>query len=281
MTPEYHVDLEIFSGPLDLLLYLIRRHELDVADVSVAQVTDQYLEYVGVLEQIDADAAGDFLVVAATLLEMKSRSLLPTPPVDVMDDAESATSSTLVRELLEYKRFRDVAAQLGAAADERAKRFRRAPAELPAELRGVELEEVHLWDLVSAFGRVMTSIGARPLSHAVEYDDTPIELHASELVAALERSGPQRFDELFARSTQRTEVVGLFLALLDLIKRRRVRAEQPANFAQIYLVLLEPVEDEEREGEAAADEGSAAPDGSRPDWSPRVEPERDPNDDAK
>src|SRR5262245_59256197 len=122
VSTEYQVQLDIFSGPLDLLLFLLKRDELYIQDIPLVRVTDQYLEYVRLLEQIDPNTAGDFLVMASTLIEMKSRALLPTPPLDGEDEEEDARIA-LVRQLLEYKRFKDAARALGSAADERSKRF--------------------------------------------------------------------------------------------------------------------------------------------------------------
>lgn len=240
---EYRVQLDVFTGPLDLLLYLIRRDEVDIYDIPIARITEQYLEHVHLLEQIDPDAAGDFLVLAATLLELKSRALLPSAPPGGWDESEDARAP-LVRQLLDYKRFKDAARSLGSAADERAKRYVRRPAELPPELQGVELEEVQVWDLLQAFGRVMTAVGRGPGLHEIRYDDIPIELHAAEILALLERAGPLEFATLFDGEADRMQIVGRFLALLELIRSHRVRAEQAVAFGTIYIFLLDEVVDE-------------------------------------
>ena len=245
MSEGYRVRLDVFTGPLDLLLYLIRRDELDIQDVPIAHITEQYLQHVRLLEQLDPNVAGEFLVMAATLLELKSRALLPSPPLEAAADEIEDPRSTLVRQLLEYKRFKDAAAALGTAADERTKRYVRRPAELPPDLQGVELEEVQVWDLLEAFGRVMTAIGQGPYRHEVRYDETPLELHAAEILALLEQEGPTTFQVLFADSLERAEIIGRFLALLELIRAQRVRAEQDRNFGTIYLFLLEEVQESE------------------------------------
>jgi len=242
MSAEYRVQLDVFSGPLDLLLYLIRRDELDIQDIPIARVTEQYLDYVRLLEQVDPNAAGDFLVLASTLVELKSRALLPTPPLGPDEDIEDPRAG-LVQQLLEYKRFKDAADALGHAADERRKRYVRRPAELPAELQGVELEEVQVWDLLSAFGRVMSAIGRGPGAHEITYDETPIEEYALLILDTLERRGPLRFGELFAQRPTRAEIIGLFLALLELIRSHRVRAEQDTTHGVIYLFLLTEIEE--------------------------------------
>jgi segregation and condensation protein A len=243
MSEGYRVQLDVFTGPLDLLLYLIRRDELDIQDIPIARLTEQYLAYVHVLEQIDPNAAGEFLVMASTLVELKSRALLPTPPLEPMEDDLADPRTTLVRQLLEYKRFKDAAEELKRAGDERAQRFPRQPADLPRELQGVELEEAQVWDLLEAFGRVMTAIGRGPTQHQVQYDDTPIELYQAEIVAVLAQE-TATFQALFDGHTNRSEIIGRFLAILELIRSGRVRAEQDRNFGTIYLFLAEPREAE-------------------------------------
>lgn len=242
--PDYRVQLDVFTGPLDLLLYLIRRDEVDIQDIPIIRITEQYLEYVHMLERLDPDAAGDFVVLAATLIELKSRALLPSPPLGSGAEDEDPRAP-LVRQLLEYKRFKDAARSLGSAADERSKRYVRRPADLPKELQGVELEEVQIWDLLTAFGKVMASVGRGPGEHEVRYDDTPVELHAEELIAILVQESPTTFQALFAGQTDRLQIVGRFLALLELIRRGRIRAEQETVFGTIYLFLLEEVDDSE------------------------------------
>ncbi len=242
VQPEYRVQLDVFSGPLDLLLYLIRRDELDVQDIPVARVAEQYLSYVRLLEEIDPNSAGEFLVLASTLVELKSRALLPSPPLDGEGESDDPRH-LLVRQLLEYKRFKDAARTLGTSADERAKRYIRIPANLPPELAGVELEEAQVWDLLAAFNKVMTAVGRGPGVHQVRYDDTPIELHSAEIVALLERDGPMTFQTLFDGLAAKAQIVGKFLAMLELIKKRRLRAEQDRLFGVIYLFLLEEAPD--------------------------------------
>ena len=223
-------------------MYLIRRDELDIQDIPIARLTEQYLEYVRLLEQVDPNTAGEFLVMASTLVELKSRALLPTPPPEPLQAEDTDPRSILVRQLLEYKRFKDAAEQLGQAAEERARRFGRRPADLPKELQGLELEEAQVWDLLEAFGKVMTAIGQGPTRQEIRYDDTPVELYAAEIEAALRQDGPTTFQTLFAERASRSEVVGYFLALLELIRTGRIRAEQDRNFGTIYIFLLEEQE---------------------------------------
>jgi segregation and condensation protein A len=237
VSAEYRVQLDVFSGPLDLLLYLIRRDELDIQDVSIRQVTDQYCEYVKLLQSVDPNTVGDFLVLASTLIEMKSRALLPSPPLEALED-EQDPRSALVRQLLEYKRFKDAARSLGRAADDRALRYVRQPADLPRDLAGVELEDVEVWDLLAAFGRVMAAIGKGPGVSRIRLDETPIEEYAENIVELLTAQGTASFVSLFERRADRAEIVGLFLALLELVRNRRVRAQQDRLHGEICLFLL-------------------------------------------
>lgn len=271
MSEEYRVQLDVFSGPLDLLLYLIRRDELDIQDIPLARLTGQYLDYVRLLEQIDPNTAGDFLVMASTLVELKSRALLPTPPLE--DENEDDPRTILVKQLLEYKRFKDAAAALGSAADERAKRYARVPADLPKELEGVELEEAQVWDLLTAFGRVMTAIGQGPGFHQVVYDDTPVEEHKLYLLDLVEHRGTLKFLSIFDALATRAEIIGVFLALLELIRARQLRAEQDTLHGEIYLFRIEEVpQDEEAAEENDAPESSAAlaPDRANRSATPRL-----------
>jgi segregation and condensation protein A len=274
---EYRVQLDVFSGPLDLLLYLVRRDELDVQDVQVSRVAEQYLEYVKLLEQIDPSAAGEFLVMTATLVELKSRALLPAPP-PAGDDDDDDPQRNLVRQLLEYKAFKDAARTLCGAAEQRAARFSRAPAELPEELRGVELESVEIWDLLEAYGRVMTAIGRGPGFHEVTYDERPIEWYAEAVLTALQRRSPLTFEDVFEGRATRADVVGLFLALLELIRTRRIQVEQDRLFGTIY--LFRGSERAAPEGDAPAlttlaqDAGEAAQEPSSTPPDPRSHPRR-------
>jgi len=234
---DYRVNLDIYNGPLDLLLYLIRREEVDIHDIPIARITEQYCAYVDTLKLIDPDLAGEFLVMAATLMEIKTRMLLPRPQQEA-DEAEAFDPRTeLVRQLLEYKAFKDAASELRAAADEQALRFPRRPVEIVGQDDVRDLEEVQLWDLVEAFSALMTAIGREGQETRILYDDTPLELHADDIMDRLRRDGNMTFREVFAGRTRRTELVGLFLALLELIRRRSIYVEQEKDFGEIYIFI--------------------------------------------
>jgi len=243
---EYQVRTDVYNGPMDLLLFLIRRNEIDLYDIPVASITRQYIEYVNVLQTIDPNIAGDFLVLAATLMEIKSRMLLPRP-VNEKGEEEDLTDPRLelVRQLLEYKKYKDASFELSAAAEAQAAKWPRVPEKIaPAPPGEVDMDDVQIWDLVAAFNQVMTSIGVRPTTHDVVFDDTPISLHAVDVVDRLSREGGEmEFARVFIGRTK-SEMVGLFLALLELIRQQRVRVTQDQSFSKISVVLLstEPIE---------------------------------------
>ena len=272
---EYRVNLEIYNGPIDLLLYLIRRDELDIYDIPIARITEQYVAYVDLLKKLDPNLAGEFLVMAAALLEIKTRMLLPAPGPEEPAGTEPVDPRTeLVRQLLEYKSFKDAAGDLGDAAHRQAMRFARRPGETEAQGAPPELdlEDAQLWDLVDAFSRVMAAIGQAAVAHEVIYDDTPIELHEADIVDRLQREGAMTFDRIFEGRSLRSEIVGLFLALLELVRTRRVLAAQERIFGRIH-VYLNPDPPPRETGEPAGEQPAAAPaqqqdahdDGSRQD----------------
>ncbi|HEY3245824.1 MAG TPA: segregation/condensation protein A [Phycisphaerae bacterium] len=242
MNP-YRVDLEVYNGPLDLLLFLIRREEVDIYDIPIARITEQYCAYVRLLERIDPDLAGDFLVMAASLMEIKSRTLLPTPPEAEEPEEFDDPRLELVRQLLEYKKYKDAARALQSAAEQQALKHARRPAD-PQRDAAVEIEEVQVWDLLTAFNKLLEATGQRQRPHEVVYDDTPIALHAADVVDFLDRSGGSLLFERIFDGRTKSQLIGLFLALLELIRQRRVRATQEQPFGPISIHLLDaaPIE---------------------------------------
>ena len=181
----FRVDLDSFRGPLDLLLYLVRKHEVDILDIPIAAITDQFLAYLDVLKQIDVNAVSDFVAMAALLIEIKSREALPRGDevVEELDDPKQE----LVRRLLEYKEFRDAASVLEEQSRRWQQQYRRLANDLPPRSRNLADEPIHdveLWDLVSAFGRILReSVAVQPSS--IVYDDTPDSRpHEADLHAA-------------------------------------------------------------------------------------------------
>ncbi len=234
---DYRVNLDIYNGPMDLLLYLIRRDEIDIHDIPIARITEQYCAHVETLKMLDPDLVGEFLVLAATLMEIKTRMLLPAQAEDGGDEELLDPRAELVQQLLEYKAFKDVAGDLRDAAAEQAMRFCRKPGLTEEEPTGKDIEEVNIWDLIEAFNNLMTSVGQHLTKTEIIYDDTPIELHITDILDRLEREGDMTFGQIFAGRTSRTELVGLFLAILELIRRRQITAEQENRFGEIHVYL--------------------------------------------
>ncbi|MEK6675060.1 MAG: segregation/condensation protein A [Planctomycetota bacterium] len=247
---DYRVNLKAYSGPLDLLLFLIRRSEVDIHDIPIAEVTRQYMEYIHVLKHLDPDSAGEFLVLAATLMEIKSRVLLPRPPIEEESGPLIDPRSELVRQLLAYQEFKEKARYLEESGDIHSQRFPRAPV-LPHDLReGKELENVDVWDLFHAFQRLWDQVGKTGPVHKVEVDETPLSLHADDILDSVDKAGgAQPFDIIFT-GRRRAEMIGMFLALLELIRQKRIRASQDSPFGPILIHLLDrsslgPIPEEE------------------------------------
>ena len=240
----YCVQLDIFSGPLDLLLYLVRRNEVDILDLPIARITASFLDYLEVLQMIDLDLAGDFVVVASTLMEIKSRMVLPQPEVEARPaaDSEDDPRSDLIRQLLEYKKYRDAAKALEERAAEWQERYPRLTSERPSEGKDPAsdfIRDVELWDLVSALGRVLRTQAAE--SHAsIRYDDTPISVYMERIEARVRTERRVAFSSFFAGENERSRIVGVFLAILELLRHHAYRAEQPAEYGEIW--VLPPVE---------------------------------------
>lgn len=261
---EYKVMLDIYNGPLDLLLFLIKRDEIDIYDIPIARITEQYVQYVGLLQQIDPEVVSEFLVLAATLIEIKSRTLLPTPPPEEVAEDFVDPRLELVRQLLEYKKYKDAARDLDRAASLRAMKAARSPVMPEGDKNAFALESLDIWDLFEAFNRLLQQTGKLAATHHVGVDDTPIALHAEDILDSIQRAGGgQEFAEIFAGRT-RAEMIGLFLALLELIRQGRIRAIQEKPFAPIRICLidatpLDAFDEEEVFGAGASDGDIDAP----------------------
>ena len=259
-TREYRVELDVYNGPLDLLLYLLKRDELDIYDIPITRILDTYMRYVEALKDvgsrpgIDINVAGEFLVMAATLMEIKSAMLLPKAKPDEGKEGRSAAQDLadpryeLVQKLLEYKRFKDTAVLLERKQAEHQERFARYPAKrgqaADDEPPPVDMDEVQVWDLLSAFSRLMAEIGQRkPRVHEVAYDDTPIELHATDIEDRLRRDGRLTLRQLVVGRTGKSEVIGVFLALLELIRQKKILVQQGEDLSDLE---IDPAPEEHR-----------------------------------
>lgn len=246
---EYKVKLDAFAGPLDLLLYLVRKDEVDIYDIPIARVTEQYIQYLEMLKMLNIDLAGEFLVMAATLMEIKSVMLLPKPELDAEDDADAQDPRTeLVRQLLEYKKFKDAANLLQDAAEQRQQRFSRPDTILekvkPTEEPELDLDEVSIWTLLEAFDEILKATGSYQSYDHIK-DDTPIDLYQIELLHRLQAEGPMTLQKAFEGRGNRLVMIGLFLGMLELMRNHLIFAEQPDATGPIYLKPLtsEPAEE--------------------------------------
>ena len=240
----YKVELEEFSGPLDLLLYLIRQEEVDITSIPIARITDQYLAHLEVLQLINVDLAGEFLVMAATLMEIKSRMLLPKPELEEEDEEDPRAD--LIRQLLEYKRFKDAARRLAGRADEQALKFGRGRAAIlglpepePQDDLPIDIGELTVWDLVAAFRTILQQTSVRDVTRQISLDDRPLTDYCNDLLDKVRGRPIALFTEVFEPGADRMTLISTFLAVLELMKRRRLRAEQGARAGEIRLVILD------------------------------------------
>jgi segregation and condensation protein A len=264
LQEDYQITLDAFRGPLDLLLYLIRRAEVDIHDIPVAQITDQYLAFLKQLDDIDIDVAGEFLVMAATLIEIKSRTIAPPDGKNAGADGDSTgldvsdvtgIESTdpryeLIQQLLAYQKYRIASDELELRRKSFLQRFPRKPGRIddakaqPAEderFIEVELDDANIIDLTEAYERITASIDFAKLGdHRVEIDDTPIALHQEDLLDRLSRSDSRRLtlQDAFEGANLPARV-GLFMATLELVRLRRVTVVQPEIDSPIELALNE------------------------------------------
>jgi segregation and condensation protein A len=234
LSSDYQVALPVFEGPLDLLLHLIERQELDITEVSLAQVTNQYLDYLARISERDPEDLADFLVVAAKLLLIKSRVLLPQPPAPLLSDDEGVEDD-LVRQLIEYKRFKEIAGWLREVEEQGQQAYVRLPGIPPVE-RVVDLGDVSLDDLLVA---VRQALEVKPPQPTVDRAVPPINISIAEQMALIERrtAGGQRasFRRLLEDARNRIEIIVTLLALLEMVKQLRVRMRQDRLFGDILI----------------------------------------------
>ncbi|MGZ4965879.1 MAG: segregation and condensation protein A [Chthoniobacterales bacterium] len=240
MESDYKVKLEIFEGPLDLLLYLIKRDELDIYDISIERITRQYLEYLQAFKELNIDVAGEFVVMAANLIYLKSRSLLPVDQQPPEEDAEEDDPRwDLIRQLIEYKKFKEAAAQLQVRQLEEAGRFvRQTNGVDPLAAAPLRLGEVGIFQLINAFQNVIKRLEAREDLQEIFGEHYTVSDKIEWILQRVADGVPLRFSELFASMASRVEIVVTFLALLELIRLRQVRATQSDAFAEIELAAF-------------------------------------------
>lgn len=221
---SYTVALDAFHGPLDLLLHLVKKNEVDVLDIPIALIAEQFREYLEVVRELDVEVAGDFLVMAATLMEIKSRMLLPAG-AETPEEEGADPRRELVKQLLEYRKFKDAAAALEERAERQAERQPRHDPPEPATGAVPAVKPVELWDLVSAFARLMRETQAlQPATIAV--DDTPQHVHEAAIKERVLAEGRITFRSAFTPPYYRVRLIGIFIAILELIRNHGIGLDQ-------------------------------------------------------
>ncbi|MCL6586102.1 MAG: segregation/condensation protein A [Anoxybacillus sp.] len=242
---QYKVKIEAFEGPLDLLLHLINRYEIDIYNIPVAEITEQYMAYIHAMQELQLDVASEYLVMAATLLAMKSKMLLPKHEEELLDGEieEEDPREQLMHRLLEYKKYKEAAQTLKKREEERALLFTKPPSDL-SMYAAEEVEkrplEVNVYDMLLALSKLLRRKKLqKPLHTKIARQEIPIERRMEEILTGLRKTKKrQNFFDLFPYY-DREYVVVTFLALLELMKKNLVVIEQERNFADIFVVCKE------------------------------------------
>jgi segregation and condensation protein A len=242
---EYKVQFEVFEGPLDLLLYLIKKEEVDIYEVNLTKLAAQFIEYVDLMRAFDLEVAGEFLVMASTLMFIKSRELLPVEQQVVVEGEEEGEDPRweLIRQLVEYKKFKDAAAQLQTMEERQENVFPRLPAKLEFESQEAPVkQDAGIFDLLNAVNAVLKRFQLKEANTREIFEDKWSVSEKIEFVmATIVARGKVRFVELFETAANRAEVVCTFLALLELIRLKQLSCLQPEPFAEIEISRAVPV----------------------------------------
>ena len=235
--PEYKVKFEVFEGPLDLLLYLIKKEEVDIYEVNLTRLATQFIEYIETMRMLDLEIAGEFLVMAATLMYIKSRELLPADQQAQVEGEEEGEDPRweLIRQLVEYKKFKDAAAQLQVLEARQEDVFPRTPSKLEFEAKAPARPEASIFDLVNAVNVVLKRFSQREDLRDIFEDKWTVSEKIEHLLRVLGERPSVRFSELFEGVTSRSEVVVTFLALLELIRLKQLTAIQREPFGEIEI----------------------------------------------
>jgi segregation and condensation protein A len=239
---EYKVKFEVFEGPLDLLLYLIKKEEVDIYQVNLTRLATQFIEYIETLRLLDLEIAGEFLVMAATLMYIKSRELLPVDQqaqVEGEDEGEDPRWE-LIRQLVEYKKFKDAAAQLQGLEARQEEVFPRLPGTLEFDTDEPQRQPASIFDLLNAVNVVLKRVAEQPDRRDIFEDKWSVSEKIEYLLKTLAERSSIKFSELFAGVTSRSEVIVTFLALLELIRLKQITAMQNEPFAEIEISRAEP-----------------------------------------
>jgi segregation and condensation protein A len=235
---SYKIKLEIFEGPLDLLLYLIKRDHISIHDIPIAKVTEQYLEYLELMRLLDLNIAGEFLVMAATLIHIKSKMLLPPDETLSEEDEESDPRAELVKKLLEYKKFKEVAGFLEERETIQRKIFKRVNPGANIEGNEEVFFETSLFDLITAFSKALKDV-PRDIFREIIDDEFTVEGKIHDLLHMLVKKRKLSLNELFEISKNKYEIIVTFLGVLELIRQKEIVAAQKGLFGEVIIFLNE------------------------------------------
>jgi segregation and condensation protein A len=228
---SYHVRLTQFEGPLDLLLHLIRRDKINIYDIPISHITKEYLSYIEIMQELRLEVAGEFFVMAATLMRIKAQMLLPRRPDEEDDDDPR---DELVRNLLEYRKFKEAASLFAVKEHDRRQLFTRPGAEPPRGEQEPRLMEVSIFDLVDAFKKVMEDL-KKQISYRVEKESFTVEEKIDLIRIRVNTSSEVLFSELFSGDFDRLEIIVTFLAILEMVKLGELSARQMTAGGDVWL----------------------------------------------
>lgn len=228
---SYHVRLTQFEGPLDLLLHLIRRDKINVYDINISHITKEYLSYIEVMQELRLEVAGEFFVMAATLMRIKAQMLLPRRPDE---EEEEDPREELVRNLLEYRKFKEAASHFAEKESDRRKVFTRPPATPPEGLQESSLVEVSIFDLMDAFKKVMADL-KKQISYRIEKEEYTVEDKIDLIRIKVNTSSEVLFTELFSGDYDRIEIIVTFLAILEMVRQGELSARQMTSSGDVWL----------------------------------------------
>ncbi|SMO70123.1 segregation and condensation protein A [Gracilimonas mengyeensis] len=241
----YRVQLNNFEGPLDLLLFFIKRDELDIYDIPISYITNQFLEYIHVMEELDLDVASEFILMASMLMSIKAKMMIPREDSDEEELDETDPRYELVQRLLEYKRYKEMSVKMADMDDETRKQYMRGYPEaddVEQQASGEALQDVTMFDLIAAFKKVLQDIERKNIVHHVEKVSTTVEEQSEFVLNRLQEHGRQSFMEVCATLKNKIYVVVTFLAVLEMIKEQQINLfleDEPTDF----YIDLKPVDE--------------------------------------
>jgi len=242
----YRVQLKNFEGPLDLLLFFIKRDELNIYDIPISHITHEFLEYIRLMEELDLDVASEFIYMASMLMSIKARMMLPFEGDDEEELDEDDPRYELVQKLLEYKRYKEMAEKMTIIDEETQKKYYRGytdPDEVEKQATGEALKDVTLFDLMSAFKKVLADIKRQHSYHKVEKVSVTVEEQAEYVLQTLQEKGRQSFREICLKLKNKSIVVVTFLAVLEMLKEQQINLFIENNDPTQFYIDLKPVDE--------------------------------------